>query len=176
MSGFSRGGNVRGGLPPINLDDVFGQPAGDRAPNGDLIDPNNKVKTLETGAEKPKSPDIAPPQPTGAELNATEKTSQEFRDGNQIQVLSGEIDDILNQVHSIQVAKIGGQKNNFADLIVRNLVRDVAIKLGKEQQKQDLDSLQGQVARLGEELKKLGPAMAELWQTQVSLNNLNLPN
>lgn len=175
MSGFSRGGNVRGGLPPINLDDVFGQPAGDRAPNGDLIDPRNK-QTLETGAGKPKSPDVRPPQPTNAEDGAAEKTSQEFRDGSQLQVLSAEIDDILDQVHSMQVAKIGGQKNNFADLIVRNLVRDVAIKLGKEQKKQNLDSLQGQIARLGEELKKLGPAMTELWQTQVALNNLNLPN
>lgn len=176
MASFSRGGDVKGGLPTFNPDEVFGQPAGDRAPNGDLIDPNRGIKP-EIRQERPKTPEVASsPSPTDRQLVEADRASQEFRDGNQVQVLSGEIDDILNQIHSMQVAKIGGQKNSFSELIVRNLVRDVAFKLGKEQKRQNLDALQSQMGRLGEELKKLGPAMAELWQTQVSMNRLDLSN
>ena len=126
MAGFSHGGNVRGQLPPIDLDAVFGKPAGETDSEGVLIDPNSRVTTTpENKIGQPKPPDVRPSQPTGAELEKADRVSQEFRDSSQLEVLSGEIDEILNQVHSMQVAKIGNPKNSFADLIVRNLVREI---------------------------------------------------
>lgn len=161
-----------GGLSPEDMAKFFGTPDGKTDAEGVLI-----MDDAEGG--QPKKEQASAPEknlPTDAQLAAENKQSKEFHADSQLQVLSREIDDILNQIHTAQVGKMGGKKDNFSDLIIRNLARDLAIKVGAEQKKQNTDSIQGKLARLGEELSKLGPQMADFWKNQVSMNRLNLPN
>lgn len=161
-----------GGMSPEEVARVFGTPAGRKDAEGVLI-----MDDPEMG--QPKREQVRTPErslPSDAQLAAEDQQSKEFHAAQELKVLDGEIDIILDKVHSAQVGKSGGQKDSFSDLIIKNMVRDFATKLGKEQRKQNVDELLGKATRLGEELSKLGPAMDKFWQDQVSFNRLNLPN
>jgi hypothetical protein len=161
-----------GGLSPAEMEKYFGTPAGKKDAEGVLI--------MEDQPEaQPKREQVRPPEkrpPADAQLASEDQTSREFRGANDLKVLDMELDSVLDKIHNVQVGKIGGRKDNFSDLIVRNMVRDFATKLGKEQRKQDTSSLLGKVGRLGEELSRMGPEMVKFWQDQVSINRLELPN
>lgn len=173
MPGLQQRGDVRGGAFDPNA--FFTKPAGDRAPNGDLIDPDSRKPTEVRGRVELSPSQPEKPSPTNAELIAQEEKSIEVQAALKIRELNMALTDALTLVHNAQIAKIGG-KNSHSDLMVRNFVSNVVNKLGKEQRKQNTDELQGQTAKLGEELKKLGPAMEEFWKHQVSINRLDLPN
>lgn len=167
-----RDSRQNGGLSPAEMAKFFGTSDGRRDSEGVLI-----MDDAENG--KPKKEQARPPEKTvltDAQLDVADRKSREFHADSQLQVLSTEIDDILDKVHNAQVGKIGGGKDNFSDLIIRNLARDLATKVGAEQRKQNTDSIQGKLAQLGAELSKLGPQMDSFWKNQVSMNRLNLPN
>lgn len=169
MPGLQQRGDVRrGSLTEAEAEALF-------SPSGVLVDTGSRKPTEVRGAVElaPKQPEKS--GPTNAELAAQEERSNEFQAALKITELRMALDDALNVVHNAQTAKIGGQ-NSHSDLMVRHLVRDVVNKLGQEQRKQNTAELQGQAAKLGEELKKLGPAMEEFWKNQVSINRLDLPN
>ena len=165
------GARINGGMSAGDMAKYFPVSAGDKDDFGVLKLPD--AESANQKKEQPKQPEKQPS--SDAQLAAEEERSQGDKNALKIRELSLALNDALNTVHSAQVAKIGGV-NNHSDLMVRNLVRDVTIKLGQEQRKQNTAELQGQVAKLGEELKKLGPTMEGFWQNQVSMNRLDLPN
>lgn len=163
-----RGDNRMGSITQAEADALF-------SPSGVLVDTSSRkpAEVRRTVENAPKQPETL--GPTDAELDVQEEKSKEVQAALKITELRMALDDALNVVHNAQTAKIGGQ-NSHSDLMVRHLIRDVANKLGQEQRKQNTAELQGQAAKLGEELKKLGPAMGEFWKNQVSINGLDLPN
>lgn len=161
-----------GGLSPAEMARFFGTPDGKKDDEGVLI--MDEAETGQPKKEQVRAPEKRPP--TEAQLAAEDQQSKEFHNASDLKVLGMEVDTILDKVHSVQIGKIGGRRDTFLDLIVRNMVRDFATKLGKEQKKQDTTDLLGKIGRLGEELNKMGPEMAKFWQDQVSFNRLNLPN
>jgi len=174
MSGLSSGRDAgrNGGLSPEEMARFFGTPGGKADKHGVLID---EKEYSQPARERDKQPEKF--QPSDAQLAAEDKRSGEFRESNDLKVLGMNLDAIMDKVHSMQISKIGGQKNNGMDLIIRSMVRDFVSDIKIAQGKgQDTEGILGRIGVLGEELNRLAPDMKSYLDNQISMNRLNLPN
>ena len=163
---------INGGMSAENMAKYFPVSAGEKDKLGVL-----KLPDAERG--QPKKEQTKQPEktlPNDAELAAEDERSSERRASSELSVLGQNLDGILDKIHSMQVAKVGGRKDDFSDEILAGMLRDFAKDLRIEKKKQNIDELLGKTVKLGEELSKLGPQMKKVWDNQVSFNRLDLPN